>query len=369
MRGDRAKREEGMSSTGRLAGSFALAAAVIAAGCTTKETTAPAAAAVQKPTVEKERLAVFAPLPASVPTAAGEPSEAQITLGRMLYYEPRLSKSQTISCNSCHDLANYGIDPEPTSMGHKGQKGDRNSPTVFNAAAHFAQFWDGRAEDVEAQAKGPVLNPVEMAMPAEKTVVKVLGSMPEYVSLFTQAFPGDKTPVTYDNMAKAIGAFERKLMTPSRWDALLKGDEAALTAEETVGLKTFLEAGCQACHNGALLGGTSYQKLGAAKAYPDASDPGRFKVTKAEPDRGVFKVPSLRNIEKTGPYYHDGKVTSLELAVREMAEYQLGKQLSDQQVKQIVAFLKVLTGRIDADYVKPPVLPKSTAATPKPDVS
>ncbi len=216
---------------------------------------------------------MFAPLPAAVPSEAGEPTEAAITLGRMLYYEPRLSKDQTISCNTCHDLANYGIDPEPTSTGHKGQKGDRNSPTVLNAAAHFVQFWDGRAADVEAQAKGPVLNPVEMAMPGEARVVAVLESMPEYVDLFKQAFPGDKRPVSYDNMAKAIGAFERKLMTPSRWDALLKGDASALTPEETIGLKTFLEAGCQACHYGALLGGTSYQKLGAVEAVSELRRP------------------------------------------------------------------------------------------------
>jgi cytochrome c peroxidase len=359
-----------MSRAECLASSFILAVAMMTAACGSPQAPAPAPAAEpQTSAVDKGSLAVFAPLPASVPSEAGEASEATITLGRMLYYEPRLSKSQTISCNTCHDLANYGIDPEPTSTGHKGQKGDRNSPTVFNAAAHFTQFWDGRAADVEAQAKGPVLNPVEMAMPAEKTVIAVLESMPEYVDLFKTAFPNDKRPVNYDNMAKAIGAFERKLMTPSRWDALLTGDASALTAEETVGLKTFLEAGCQACHNGALLGGTSYQKLGAAKAYPGSTDPGRFKVTKVEADKGVFKVPSLRNIEKTGPYYHDGTVTSLDQAVRNMAEYQLGKKLTDEQAKQIVAFLKVLTGKIDPEYVKPPVLPKSTAKTPKPDVS
>lgn len=353
-----------------LAGALACAVALSMAACTSKPAPAPAAAPEsQKVSIEKDRLAGFAPLPGAVPAEAGEPSQAVITLGRMLYYEPRLSKSQQISCNSCHDLSNYGIDPEPTSTGHKGQKGDRNSPTVFNAAAHFAQFWDGRAADVEAQAKGPVMNPVEMAMPSEKRVVEVLESMPEYVELFKQAFPNDKRPVSYDNMSKAIGAFERKLMTPSRWDALLNGDTSALTQEETLGLKTFLDTGCQACHYGALLGGTSYQKLGAAKAYPDTSDPGRFKVTKVDGDKGVFKVPSLRNVEKTGPYFHDGKVTSLEEAVRAMGEYQLGRKLTDDQVKQIVAFLKVLTGKIDPEYVKAPVLPKSTSKTPKPDVS
>ncbi|HEY3384787.1 MAG TPA: cytochrome-c peroxidase [Vicinamibacterales bacterium] len=321
------------------------------------------------PEVDKTRLAVFAPLPDSVPPAQGAMAEDAVTLGRMLFYEPRLSKGQTISCNSCHDLAKYGVDGQPTSDGHKGQKGDRNAPTVFNAAAHFTQFWDGRAADVEAQAKGPILNPVEMAMPAEPVVIAVLESMPEYADLFKKAFPNDRKPVTYDNMARAIGAFERKLMTPSRWDALLKGDQTALTPEEQVGLRTFLDTGCQACHNGALLGGTSYQRLGAAKPYPGVTDPGRYKVTKTEGDRNMFKVPSLRNIEKTGPYFHDGKVADLEQAVRDMAEYQLGKTLPPEETKRIIVFLRVLTGKIDPEYIKPPALPKSTAKTPKPDLT
>jgi cytochrome c peroxidase len=349
-----------------------LAAIILAAGlsaCSAQPAPAPAVSSPLAPVVEQDRLAVFAPLPASVPAASGAMNADGVTLGRMLYYEPRLSKSQVISCNSCHDLAKYGVDGQPTSDGHKGQMGDRNSPTVFNAAAHFTQFWDGRAADVEAQAKGPVLNPVEMAMPGEAKVVAVLKSMPEYVDLFKKAFPNEKQPVTYDNMAKAIGAFERNLMTPSRWDALLAGDQSALTPEETVGLKTFLDTGCQACHSGALLGGTSYQKLGAVKAFPGVTDPGRFKVTKAEADRGTFKVPSLRNIEKTGPYFHDGKEASLDQAVRDMAEYQLGKKLTDAEAQQIIAFLKVLTGKIDPEYIKAPVLPKSTATTPKPDIS
>jgi len=338
------------------------------AACSKPAAPPPAAEQKPAPAVDKAQLEVFATLPASSPGPAAA-TEDQIRLGRMLYYEPRLSKSQTISCNTCHDLAKYGVDGEPTSDGHKGQKGDRNSPTVYNAAAHFAQFWDGRAPDVEAQAKGPVLNPVEMAMPNEKTVVAVLASMPEYVELFKSAFPGDAKPITYDNMAKAIGAFERRLMTPSRWDALLAGGEKALTAGELVGLTTFLETGCQVCHNGALLGGTTYQKIGATKPYARSADPGRFNLTKNEADRSVFKVPSLRNIEKTGPYYHDGGVASLEEAVRQMAEYQLGKSLTPEETKQIIDFLKVLTGRIDAEYIKAPVLPKSTATTPKPDMS
>lgn len=317
-------------------------------------------------TIDPVKLKAFAPLPEVFPAKDSGITEEQINLGRMLYYEPRLSKSQKISCNSCHDLARYGVDNEPTSEGHKGQRGDRNSPSVYNAAGHFVQFWDGRAPNVEEQAKGPVLNPVEMAMPGEKQVIAVLKSMPEYVEAFKRAFPADKDPVTYDNLAKAIGAFERKLVTPSRWDKFLKGDENALTDEEKAGFNAFYAAGCQTCHSGALLGGNLFQKMGAVKPYPDASDLGRAKVTKNESDKLFFKVPSLRNVEKTGPYFHSGKVATLDQAVAHMAEYQLGKQLTEAETKSILAFLKSLTGEIPADYIKAPPLPKSTDKTPKP---
>lgn len=350
-----------------LAAALLLSLVALAAACGGQEAPRPVATDAPQATIDPAILSRYAPLPDAVPAASGTASEDMVNLGRMLFYEPRLSKSQKISCNSCHDLATYGVDNQPTSGGHKGQLGDRNSPTVYNAAAHFAQFWDGRAADVEEQAKGPILNPVEMAMPAEPVVIKVLESMPEYVEAFRRAFPEDSKPVTYDNMARAIGAFERGLMTPSRWDALLKGDQSALTEAEKIGFKTFSEAGCQMCHNGALLGGTSFQKFGLAKAFPRSGDPGREKVTNSESDRNDFKVPSLRNVEKTGPYFHDGQTATLEEAVHEMAEYQLGRTLTDEQTAQIVAFLKVLTGKIDAEYIKVPVLPKSTAATPGPD--
>lgn len=344
----------------------ALMTAVLVAACSKA---VPPAAEQTTAAVDPATLQPFSPLPDKVAPAQGALTDEQVALGRMLYYEPRLSKSQTISCNTCHDLANYGVDGEPTSGGHKGQKGDRNSPTVYNAAAHFAQFWDGRAADVEEQAKGPVLNPVEMALASESTAVAVLESMPEYVEAFKKAFPDDPSPITFDNMAKAIGAFERGLMTPSRWDALLKGDQSALTPAELVGLKTFTETGCQMCHSGALLGGTSYQRLGMMKPHPRSTDPGRAKVTGSSADQSVFKVPSLRNVEMTGPFFHDGATESLERAVQEMAEYQLGKTLTDQQTTEIVSFLRVLTGRIDPEYIKPPVLPKGTAKTPKPQAT
>jgi cytochrome c peroxidase len=316
-------------------------------------------------TVDAQKLKAFKPLPEMI-TAKGEViPEAKVALGRMLYYEPRLSRNQKISCNSCHALDKYGVDHTATSEGHKGQKGDRNSPTVYNAAAHIAQFWDGRAATVEEQAKGPMLNPVEMAMPSESRVVAVLTSMPEYVAAFKKAFPDANPPVTLNNAAAAIGAFERKLITPSRWDKYLKGDQTALTDDEKAGFNKFADAGCGNCHSGALVGGQMYQKLGMVKSYPDESDSGRFNLTKNDADKLVFKVPSLRNVEKTGPYFHNGKVAGLEQAIAQMAEYQLGNQLSEADVKSIATWLKALTGEIPADYIKPPELPKSTATTPK----
>jgi cytochrome c peroxidase len=296
----------------------------ICAGCSKQPQTSSVAAL----TINPVKLQMFQPLPESVPSSANPSTEEKTYLGRMLYYEPRLSKSQEISCNTCHLLDKYGADGQATSDGHKGMKGDRNSPTVYNAAGHFVQFWDGRAADVEEQAKGPIMNPVEMAMPSQKQVLAVLKSMPEYVDSFKRAFPGEKDPINYENMAKAIGAFERKLITPSRWDKFLRGDSQALTNEEKAGFNLFMETGCQACHSGVYLGGSMYQKLGLVKAWPETSDPGREKVTKNESDRMLFKVPGLRNIAETNPYYHNGKVQTLEEAVSGMAEYQLGKTLN-----------------------------------------
>jgi cytochrome c peroxidase len=314
--------------------------------------------------IDPVRLKAFSPLPdAPVSTAAG--AAARVELGRMLYYETRLSKNQEISCNTCHPLSKYGVDGMPTSEGHGGKHGSRNSPTVYNAALQFVQFWDGRAPNVEAQAQGPVLNPVEMAMPDGDAVAAVLKSMPEYVKAFQQAYPGDKSPVTFARAAEAIGSFERGLLTPSRWDSFLKGDAAALTDTEKAGFNQFLASGCEGCHAGTLVGAGSFQKLGMAKSYPDTTDPGRFSVTRSETDRLVFKVPSLRNIANTGPYFHDGTVPTLERALSMMAEYQTGRRLDNAQTDAIVTWLRTLTGDIPADYIKQPELPKSTARTPK----
>lgn len=309
----------------------------------------------------------FQPLPGSFPATNNPPNDAKIALGRMLYYDKRLSKNHDISCNSCHQLDKFGVDNEATSPGHKKQRGDRNSPTVYNAAGHIAQFWDGRAATVEEQAKGPILNPVEMAMPNEASVVAVLKSIPGYVTAFQKAFPQEKEPVTYDNMAKAIGAFERNLVTPSRWDRFLKGDNHALTNPEKKGFMLFVTTGCLTCHSGPLFGGHMYQKLGLLKPWPGVKDTGRHQVTKQEYDKYMFKVPSLRNVEKTAPYLHNGSVKTLEQMVSMMAEYQLGRTLSTQDVTLIVAFLKSLTGTVDKNYIREPQLPPSSATTPKPN--
>ncbi len=331
-------------------------------GCSTQPSAPPTVA------IDTAKLQVFSQLPAVMTSPSNPITEEKVVLGRMLYYEPRLSKSQQISCNTCHLLDKYGVDGQPTSDGHKGQTGNRNAPTVYNAAGHLAQFWDGRAADVEEQAKGPIMNPIEMAMDSEDNVLVVLKSMPEYVEAFKAAFPGEKDPVTYDNLAKAIGAFERGLATPSRWDKFLAGDQNALSNDEKAGFNAYAEAGCPTCHAGAYLGGNLYQRLGLTKAWPDNSDPGREKVTKSEADRMVFKVPSLRNIDKTGPYYHNGKIATLAQAVSMMAEYQLGRTLTQAQTNSIITFLGTLTGDVPVDYIRQPTLPKSTARTPKPDI-
>lgn len=286
---------------------------------------------------------VFAPLPDSAPAAESPSNPEKIALGRSLYFDTRLSKDQKISCNSCHKLDTFGVDNEPTSPGHKGQRGGRNSPSVYNAALHTAQFWDGRAANVEAQALGPILNPIEMAMPSEAAVLERLKKDQKTVDAFKAAFPGESDPVTYKNVGNAIGAFERTLLTPSRFDDFLRGNNDALSAQEKKGGELFVKTGCVACHNGATVGGQMYQKLGLVKEY-QTKDMGRFEVTKQESDKKVFKVPSLRNVAKTGPYYHDGSIKTLDQAVSLMAEHQLGKQLSKDEVAEIVTFLGSLTG-------------------------
>ncbi len=305
------------------------------------------------------QLAMFAPLPARMTSATNPATPAKVALGRMLYNEPVLSLGHDVSCASCHPLNGYGADGRRVSFGHVGRAGSRNSPSVYNAAGQVAQFWDGRAPDVEEQAKGPVLNPAEMAMPDSTAVLDHMRSSPRYRTAFRAAFPADREPITYDNVGRAIGAFERGLVTPGRWDRFLAGDTTILSAAERHGAATFVSAGCSGCHTGAYVGGASFQKLGLVKSWPTHADSGRFKVTGLPADVMVFKVPSLRNVVHTGPYFHDGSVGDLHEAVRLMARHQLGKELSEAQVGSIVTWLGSLTGELPAEYIANPPLPKA----------
>jgi len=307
----------------------------------------------------------FAPLPDKPIFKKDNPGlNAKLSLGKMLFFDTRLSKSNVFSCNSCHNLATGGVDNNQFSTGHKWQIGGRNAPTVLNASLHVAQFWDGRAEDVEAQAQGPILAGVEMGATKE-LVIKRLESIPQYVTLFKEAYPDDKKPLTYKHVGDAIGAFERMLITPSRFDIYLKGHENALANAEKKGLKTFMEKGCGSCHDGMGIGGHGYRKFGLHGTPKNMKDKGRYEVTKDKEDINVFKVPSLRNIELTYPYFHDGRHWTLEAAVKDMGKYQLGEKLSDKEVASIVIFLKSLTGSPPKRLI--PILPPSTATTPIPD--
>ena len=301
----------------------------------------------------------FKPVRDSI-AAPNEPpaSAAEVELGHMLFFDKRLSKDGDLSCNSCHRLDHFGVDNETTSVGAKGKRGRRNSPTVFHAAGHFTAFWDGRASSVEEQAKGPILNPAEMAMADGPAVIAVLAKIPGYVSAFRAAFPDDAQPMTYDNLGKAIGAFERKLTTPSRWDRYLGGDRSALTGLEVQGLKLFTDLGCMTCHTGEFVGGSMFQKVGVVAPWPNQADQGRFEITKLDSDRMMFKVPSLRDVAKTAPYFHDGSAKTLDEAVMQMAKHQIGEELAPSDVKAIVAWLGSLTGDLPAQYVATPKLPE-----------
>lgn len=317
-------------------------------------------------TVDRSQLAAFAQLPAVMEPTAYDMTQEMIDLGRMLFYEDRISISQELSCNSCHLLDNHGVDGRQFSLGHEGIPVGRNSPTVYNAALHIAQFWDGRSPDVEDQAKGPILAAGEMGMPDPDYVIEVLKTIPGYLPLFETAFPDGSDPINYDNVATAIGAFERGLVTPDRFDAFLAGDDTALSDQEKSGLNLFIQTGCASCHNGPAMGGTMYSKLGTVKEYPGLTDVGRYEVTGLESDRFAFKVPSLRNIAETGPYLHDGSISSLPEMVSIMAEYQLGRVLSDAEVADIVAFLGSLTGDLPTDYIAVPEFPENGPNTPGP---
>ena len=322
-------------------------------------------AAVEETVNEFEGLAeransLFGVLPAEAVSATNPITPEKVALGKKLYFDVNLSKDNTQSCNTCHNLNTFGVDNKQFSPGNDGGLGGRNSPTTLNAALHFAQFWDGREPSVEAQAGGPILNPVEMAMPSEEAVVKKLSGIDGYEEMFAAAFPGASPAITYDNLKNAIGAFERKLITPSKFDKFMGGDESALNDQEKKGLTTFIDAGCITCHAGAALGGAMYQKFGVYKDYWEFTgseniDNGRFDVTGVESDKYMFKVPSLRNVAKTGPYFHDGSVTDLRQAISIMGESQLNnKEFTGEELDAMLAFLNTLTGELPAGLAEAP---------------
>lgn len=311
----------------------------------------------------------FRPIPSVVPAVKDNPvTHEKIELGKMLFFDPRISASGIISCNTCHNLGTGGVDAGPTSVGHGWQLGPRRAPTVYNAVFNVAQFWDGRAPDLKAQAKGPVQASAEMNATPEH-VINTLSSMSDYVIMFKKAFPDEASPVTFDNFARAIEAFEAILITPAApFDQYLEGNANALNDQQKAGLKLFVETGCSSCHNGINVGGQDYFPFGAverpgASLLPSA-DKGRSAVTNVVSDEYVFRAAPLRNVALRPPYFHSGQVWSLKKAVGVMAEVQLGAKLSDQEQDDIVAFLNSLTGQLPK--IEYPMLPTRTDTTPLP---
>jgi cytochrome c peroxidase len=312
----------------------------------------------------------FKPVPSTPPALPDNPATpAKVELGTMLYFDPRLSASHAISCSSCHNIGLGGVDARETSIGHRWQRGARNAPSVLNAVFNTAQFWDGRAKDLEEQAGGPLVNPIEMASQPEH-VVEQLAGIPGYVAAFKAAFPGDALPVSQANVEKAIAVFEASLITPNApFDRYLKGDASALSETEQQGLRLFIDTGCGTCHNGINLGGGMYAPFGVVE-NPGAellplNDKGRFTVTKSVSDEYVFKVPTLRNIALTAPYFHTGRSWDLRQAVGVMGVTQLGAQLTADQTEKVAIFLESLTG--DQPKIVHPILPPSVAGTSRPE--
>jgi cytochrome c peroxidase len=296
---------------------------------------------------DRAKLAAFQPLPVDFFGGLDAPRSEMIALGARLFRDPKLSASGKISCNSCHDLETNGADKLAFSLGHDGHPVGRNSPTVFNAAGQISQFWDGRAHNVEEQALGPILAAGEMAMPNEAAVVSVLKNDHTYVADFKAAFPDQDDPVTFHNVGFAIGAFERTLTKPSRWDKFLMGDDNALGDVEKQGVTNFVELGCSGCHSGALLGGGALMKLGAVTPWPNQADQGKFGLTKDDADKMVFKVAPLRYATETAPYFHDASAPDLKTAIKMMGKHQLGKEISDLQASEIEIWLGSTAGPVE----------------------
>lgn len=295
----------------------------------------------------------FEALPESMPGAESD-TEQRIALGRQLFFDKRLSINDSQACASCHRLDEgfAGVDNLPTSPGARGETGTRNSPTVLNAGWQVALFWDGRADDLADQAGQPILNPIEMGMPDESSVVEKIRGIEEYRDAFAEAFPQASPAITFANITEAIAAFERTLISPGRFDDFLDGEASALSEAELRGLNTFLKLDCNACHDGVLLGGETFEPLGKENPYENQSDLGQFEVSGQEEDKMFFKVAPLRNVALTAPYFHDGRIPTLEEAIRKMGKLQLNEELDDGQVRDIASFLKTLTDRNREQYLQ-----------------
>ncbi len=322
------------------------------------------AGAAPDDTLLKQAKQAFGALPSVMASERNPVTPEKVALGKILFYETRVSVDGTVSCARCHPMGLYAADGLKKPIGNNCKINPRNGPTILNAADQIAIHWIGNRADVEDQAKQAIIGPPSFGMPSYEAAEKKLREINGYEALFRKAFPNDKNPITVDNFAKAVGAFERTLITPSPFDAYMKGDNGALGETEKRGLQTFMQTGCVACHAGPYVGGQMYEKFGIFEPYwaqtkSTAIDEGRFPVTKNESDKYVFKVPILRNIEKTSPYFHDGSVDHLYDAVWIMGKVQLGKDLAKGQVEDILAFLKTLTGTIPDDALKIPLLPAS----------
>jgi cytochrome c peroxidase len=314
--------------------------------------------------VLKQAIQLFSPLPQVMASEKNSITTEKVKLGKILFYESRISVDGTVSCVKCHPISLYGADGLKKSIGNNCKVNPRNAPTIFNAAAQISAHWIGNRTDVEDQAKQSVVGPPSFGLPSHEALEKKLNEIKGYNDLFKKAFPKDDPPVTVDNFAKAVGAFERTLVTPSPFDAFLKGSKGALKEKEKRGLRRFIEAGCTACHSGQYLGGQMYQKFGILEPYwkytkSETIDEGRYVVRKNESDKYLFKVPVLRNVAKTAPYFHDGSTDKLEETVWIMGKVQFGRDLTKPQIEEIIVFLISLTGKISEDVLKVPLLPSS----------
>jgi cytochrome c peroxidase len=324
--------------------------------------TVPLAAAGPDDELMNRAKTIFGPLPASMPSPDNPITPEKVKLGNILFFEPRISSDRTVSCAKCHPPGLYAADGLRKAVGNHCKDNPRNSPTILNAASQISSHWIGNRTSVEDQARQAVTGPPAFGMPNNESVEKVLKGMKEYVALFKAAFPSDKDPVTVENFAKAVGAFERTLMTPAPFDDFMQGKAGALSDQQKRGLNAFMDTGCMTCHFGPYLGGQMYQKFGVFEPYQKYTksaqvDDGRFAVTKSEADRFLFKVPVLRNVAMTPPYFHDGSVDHLSEAVVIMAKVQLAKDLTTSQAEDITAFLRALTGKMPESILKAPVLP------------